>query len=203
MKNNLNSIQGSNVYDYLLVLQPHEELRNKIMLVKEYFRKEYKVSSLATYPQLPLVKFSELEVFQPRIVNRLQMIAMAFHPIKVELRNYGSLPTHTIFINVISKLPVQELAKQVRVETQRLMKPDPQNKPLFFMEPQIAVAQKLAPWQYEQAWREHREKEFTGRFVADNMVLLRRLQGEKRYVVAANFDFQNLNMSAKQGQLFG
>ena len=37
MKNIINSIPGYKIFEYLLVLNPHEELRNKIMQVKKIF----------------------------------------------------------------------------------------------------------------------------------------------------------------------
>ena len=101
-----------------------------------------------------MVNFVQYEMFEDRIVNRLRNIAMAFHPLKVELKDFGSFPTHSIFINVTTKLPVQELTKKIRSEAQRQMKLDADNKPHFMLEPHITVAAKLTPAQYEAAWKE-------------------------------------------------
>ena len=37
MQTVVNTIPGYRVYEYLLVLSPHEELRNRVMKVKEEF----------------------------------------------------------------------------------------------------------------------------------------------------------------------
>ena len=39
------SIPGYKIYEYLLVLNPHEELRNKIMQVKNDFYEKYKAEN--------------------------------------------------------------------------------------------------------------------------------------------------------------
>lgn len=203
MKNIINSLPGYKVYEYLLVLNPHEELRNKIMQVKQQFHDTYKAATaLYSKPHITLVNYIQYEMFEERIVNRLKTIAMGYHPVKIELRDFGSFPSHTIYINIVSKLPIQALVKQVRTETQRLMKLDADNKPHFILEPHLTIARKLAPWQYEQGWLEYSHKHFTGRFIADGMLLLKRPVGELKYQVVQRFEFQNLPVTTKQGELF-
>jgi 2'-5' RNA ligase len=197
------TIPGYNVYEYLLVLSAHEELWSRIMKVKEDFADVYK-TDLAKWgkPYVTLVNFLQYGLMEERIVNRLKMIAMGYPPFKVELKDFGSFPSHTIYINVTSKLPIQNLVKEVRTETQRLMKLNEDNKPHFIMEPHITVARKLKPWQYEKGWLEYSHKHFTGRFIANNMTLLKRPEGELKYHTVQRFEFQNLPVVTKQGELF-
>ena len=197
------TIPGYRIFEYLLVLNPHEELRNKIMKVKREFYDEYKATTaLGGRPNLILANFLQYEMMEERLVNRLKVVAMGFHPIKVELKDYGSFPSHTIYINVISKVPVQTLVKEVRKETQRLMKLNDDNKPHFILEPHVTIARKLQPWQYEKGWLEYSNKNFTGRFIADGMLLLKRPLDEKKYQVVQRFEFQNLPVTTRQGELF-
>jgi 2'-5' RNA ligase len=197
------TIPGYRIFEYLLVLNPHEELRNKIMKVKREFYDEYKApTALGGKPNLILANFLQYEMMEERLVNRLKVVAMGFHPIKVELRDFGSFPSHTIYINVVSKVPVQTLVKEIRHETQRLMKLNDDNKPHFILEPHLTVARKLLPWQYEKGWLEYSNKNFTGRFIADGMLLLKRPLDEKKYQVVQRLEFQNLPVTTKQGELF-
>ena len=197
-------IPGYKINEYLLVLNPHEELRNKIMDVKQGFYEKYKVENARWgKPYVTLVNFKQYEMMEERILNRLHVIAIGYHPIKVELKDFGSFPAHTIYINVTSKLPVQGLVKTIRIETQQLMKLDSDNKPHFILEPHLTIARKLKPWQYEQGWLEYSHKHFTGRFIADSMLLLKRPIGEMKYQIAKRFEFQNLPVATKQGELFG
>jgi 2'-5' RNA ligase len=204
MKTIVNTIPGYRVYEYLLVLSPHEELWNRIVEVKKKFAEDYR-SEQAKWgkPHLTLVNFVQYEMMEERITNRLKTIAMGYYPFKVELKDFGSFPSHTIYINVVSKIPIQTLVKEIRSEAQRLMKLNDDNKPHFILEPHLTIAGKLQPWQYEKGWLEYSNKHFTGRFIADSMLLLKRPAGEMGYHAVQRFEFQNLPVTTKQGELFG
>ena len=144
MKTIINTIPGTGYMNICWCLSPHEELWNRIMKVKEDFAEKYK-SEHARWgkPHITLVNFVQYEMMEERIINRLQMVAMGSTPFKVELKDYGSFPSHTIYINVTSKMPIQNLVKTIRSETQRLMKLNDDNKPHFIMEPHLTIARKL------------------------------------------------------------
>lgn len=201
MKPGIVSIPGYRINEYLLVLNPHEELRNRITQVRKDFSEKYKTANASGKPHLALVRFSQLEMMEERLVNRLKTVAMGYHPFKVELRDFGSFPSHSIILNVPTKIPVQNLVREIR-EHQRLMKLDNENKPHFIDDPYILVARKLLPWQYEQGWLEYSHRHFTGRFIADSMLLLKRRQGDRAYQIVQRLEFQNLPVTIKQGELF-
>jgi 2'-5' RNA ligase len=199
----LTTIPGYRVNEYLLVLSPHEELWSRIMKIKEEFAEAYQ-SDNARWgkPHITLATFTQYEMMEERILNRLRNVALAQYPFKVELRDFGSFPSHTIYIYVPTKVPIHDLVKAVRHDTQRLMKLNDDNKPHFITEPHITIARKLQPWQYEKGWLEYSHKQFTGRFIADTMVLMKRPVGEFKYRVVKKFEFQNLPVTTKQGALF-
>lgn len=203
MKTIINTVPGYRVNEYLLVLNPHEELRRKIMQVKKEFYETYKTPmTIGGRSYVGLVSFTQYEMMEERIINRLKVIAMGQHPIKVELKDYGSFPSHTIYINVTSKVPIQNLVKGIRSEAQRLMKLNEDHKPHFILEPHVTIARKLQPWQYEKGWLEYSTKHFTGRFIADGMLLLKRSPEENKYQIVQRFEFMNLPVATKQGELF-
>ena len=188
--------------EYLLILNPHEELRNKIQQVKKEFYDAYQApTALGGKPHVTLARFTQLALMEERIIQRLRAIAMGFCPFKVELKDYGSFPSHTIYIQVTSKLPIRGLLTEVR-DIQRLMKLDQDHRPYFIEEPHIPVARKLLPWQYEKGWQEYSNRSFTGRFIADGMLLLKRRGGEMAWQISERFTFQNLPVTTRQGQLF-
>ena len=203
MKNIVNTIPGYRIYEYLLVLNPHEELRNKIMQVKKQFFDTYKSSS-AVYgkPYIILANFVQYQMMEERLINRLKTVAMGAHPIKVELKDFGSFPSHTIYINITSKLPVQHLVRNIRTQAQQMMKLNNDHKPHFIMEPHLTIARKLQPMQYEKGWLEYSNRHFAGRFIADAMLFLRRPVGEFKYEIVQRFEFQNLPVATTQGALF-
>jgi 2'-5' RNA ligase len=188
--------------EYLLILNPHEELRDKVQQVKKDFYNAYQApSALGGKPHVTMVRFTQLALMEERIVQRLRTIAMGYCPFKVELKDFGSFPSHSIFINVTSKLPIRGLVHEIK-DIQRLMKLDKDHKPHFIDEPYLPIARKLLPWQYEKGWLEYSNKSFTGRFIADGMLLLKRREGDMAWQIAERFAFQNLPVATRQGQLF-
>jgi 2'-5' RNA ligase len=198
------TIPGYKINEYLLVLNPHEELRNQIMQVKKEFNEAYKApTAVWGKPHITLVNFLQYAMLEDRIVNRLKMVGTSCPPFKVELKDFNSFPSHTIFINVTTKEPVRNLVKQMK-PFQQLMKLNKDNKPHFIDEPHLTVARKLVPWQYEKGWLEYSHKYFTGRFIADSMILLRRRVGDRAYQLVQRFEFMNLpGENTTQGELFG
>jgi 2'-5' RNA ligase len=160
--------------EYLLILNPHEELRKKIIAVKDEFATKFDAPNARWgKPQLTLINFVQLEMMEERIINRLKTVAMGYHPIKVELTNFGSFPFDTIYINFTTKEPIKSLLKEITL-WQRLLKLNDDNKSHFLDEPHFTVARQLKPWQYDSARLEYSQKNFTGRFIAGSMLLLKR-----------------------------
>ena len=197
------SIPCYRINEYLLVLNPPEDLWQKIMKIKEGFAEKYK-NDIAkfTKPHVTLINWVSLELMEEKMIQRLQLIAMGITPFKVELRDYGSFPSHTIFINVVSKVPIQTLVREMK-QAQKLMTLDKENKPHFIETPYVSICRKLKPWQYEEGWLEYSNRQFTGRFIADSMLLLKRTAGEKvKFQIAKRLEFQNLPVATRQGSLF-
>jgi 2'-5' RNA ligase len=197
------TIPGYRVFEYLLVLSPPEDLREKITRVRKDFATTFRtVAGGGGRPHIAMVNFMQYGMMEERIIHRLKTIAMGYYPVSVELKDYGSFPTHSIFINVTTRQPIQQLVREIRSGAQRLMRLNDENKPHFMMEPNVTIASRLQPWQYEQGWKEYSNRHFTGRFVADGMLLLKRPAGERAYQIVQRFDFMNLPVNTRQGELF-
>ena len=188
-------------YEYLLILSPHADLHERINRIKEKFAQDYQMPSAKNKAHITLVKFVTSGMVEEKLINRLQHIAMGFTPFKVELKDFGSFPSHTIYINVTTKVPIQNLVKELK-QAQGLMRAHKDYKPHFIEESHITIARKLKPWQYEKGWLEYSHLHFTGRFIADSMLLLKRSLAGGKYMVAKRFEFQNLPVATKQGNLF-
>ncbi len=195
-------IPGYKYNEYLLILNPHEDLRDKIMLVKKEFYEKYKApAAIYSKPHITLVNFIQFEMAEGRLISRLKTIAAGYHSFKVDLNGFGSFPSHTIFINVESQQQVQNLGKELR-PAQQLMTLNKDNKPHFINNPHLTVARKLLPWQYEQGWSEYSLRHFAGCFIANGMLLLKKPLEEKSYRVVQRFEFMNLPVNTTQGKLF-
>lgn len=152
-------------------------------------------------PVIRLARFFSYQMMEEKLINHFKIAGMAMPPFKVTLKDFGSFPQHTLFVNVDSRVPLQMLMKDIK-SAKRLMR-SPGQAPSFTNEFNIPLAIKLTPLQYEKMWEEYRRRQFTGHFIADAMLLLKRREGEKNYQIAARFEFQNLPVSVRQGELFG
>ena len=204
MQSLITSLPGYKVFEYSLVLAPHQDLCNKIMHIKDDFAKEYKTDCARwNKPYVSLLHFRQIEMMEDKITNNFRITAMGYPAFKVALKDFGSFPSHSIYINITSKLPIQNLVKQIRTASQRLLKFDEDHKPFFMMEPTITIGRKLKPWQYEKGWLAYSNKHVTAQFIADGMLLLKRPVDEPKYQIIKEFKFQNLPIATVQGQLFG
>ncbi|MEO6933309.1 MAG: 2'-5' RNA ligase family protein [Chitinophagaceae bacterium] len=192
---------GYQYYEYMLVLQPHEELRNKILSARKDFSDAYQsISTSGGKPHVLIAKFTVWHMMEEKIINRLKVIAMGFAPFKAQIKDYGSFPSHTIYLNFTTIIPVKSLTGEIK-KIKRLLK-SPDHEPFFTNDPYIPIARKIKSEDYENAWKEYSTKHFTGSFIADGMLLLKRREGERAYQVAQRLEFMNLPVVTRQGSLF-
>jgi 2'-5' RNA ligase len=202
MKSIIQSIPGYRINEYMIVLHPPGDLRDKIGLIKKEFADTYRTGvNTSGKSHIMLAGFSQYAMMEERVVTRLKAVAMGFRPFKVELKNYGSYPSHSIYINVTTKEPVRNLVKGIK-EFQQLLKLNKDQKAHFLDDPNILIARRLLPWQFEKGWQEFSHRQFTGRFVADNMLLIKRRQGEKAWQIVERMEFMDLPVATRQGELF-
>lgn len=192
---------GHRKLEFLIIVNPHESLQEKIMTIKQGIHTDF-ATMIAVHgkPNIRLAKFFTWEMMEEKLINHLKKLAMAMPPVKISLKDYGSFPSHTLFINVTSKLPLQMVVKELR-SARSLMK-FPYREPHFINEFYIPIAVKLTPAQYEKMWLQFSHRQFTGGFIADSMLLLKKREGEKNYEIASRLKFMNLPVSVKQGELF-
>ncbi len=203
METTLLDLPGYQVNEYLLVLQPHEDLWNRIMAVKKAFSEKYDCPmALWTKPHITLVNFVQYAIKEEKAVEKMGRIASRNSPFAVVLKDFGSFPTHTIYINISTQTAIVELGKQLR-EAQALMTLNKDNKPHFLSEPHLTIARKLKPWQYEKGWLEYSNTPFTGMFIADHLLLLKRKVGIKKYEVLKKFELKGEPCTENKGIQLG
>lgn len=202
MQHSLSFIHGYATCDYQIVIQPHEDLCNKVNTIKKLFAETY---GLPIYhyakPNITLVRFTQYEMMEERITRSIKTIATANAPFKIELKDYACFPTHTIYINIATKVQVQNLMKKLK-QVQKLVRPDEGHKPHFIADPYITIAAKLLPWQYEKGWLQYSHSHFSGAFMANEILLLKRRSGDKAYTIAAKFHLLNQSTKVEQSILF-
>ena len=78
----------------------------------------------------------------------------------------------------------------------------PQQDPQFFAEPHLVLAQGLKPLKFIGMWMELEHRQFTGRFKADALLLLRRTAPGSRYEVLRRMEALSRGAEVRQGVLF-
>jgi len=189
--------------EYMVVLQPHEDLHTKIMKLKQSFSEEYdNTMAVALQPHISLVRFMQYEMKEQQVYNKLKMLSMSLPPCMITLDGFDSYPSHTIYIKVQTQEPVKAISRKLR-EAQSSMTIDKENKPHFLNEPHIAIARKLLPWQYEKAWIAYQQQPFHASFMADKLLFLKRPYGHKSWQLMDELPMLNITTGIKQGDLFG
>jgi 2'-5' RNA ligase len=192
---------GKDLYEYLVVLDIEEEVRNGVTAIKNEFYDRHKVpSALTGRPNITLARFESSEMLEPKIMNRMYGISSRIKPFSVELENFGSYPMHSIFINIINQGPINELVLKLK-EARSLMKRSGKD-PHFVEEPLVPVAIRLWKEKFKEVISEYSVKKFSGKFPADSMLLLKRGMQENKYKIAKKFQFECFPVKGAQGVLF-
>jgi 2'-5' RNA ligase len=188
--------------EYLLVLTPHDDLVQQVNRIKKKFAEEYDTKhAVGANANIMLCKFYHYAATEARMKTKLQAVAMRINSFMIELEDFGSLPTHTIYINVKTKNKINELVREIK-DSRALLSISKEHKAYYPEEPYIAIARKLVPYQFEKGWLEYSNSHFKGSFVANQMTLLRLDKNSGRYVLVQKMSFMNKHVEVKQGNLF-
>ncbi len=187
--------------EYMLVLDLPETLRHKIENARKGMVEKFKIDQPKTgRPHISLARFIVPQMLEEKTLYRMQVIAMGQSPFRIDLKNYAGYPMHSICIPLENQQPVLQLIKKLK-ESRQLMKTGGTD-PYFLTDPTIPLLAKLDKKIYLDIMKEYEQRSFTGRFVADSILILKRRVGEKKYQIARRFEFQGLQVEARQGLLF-
>ena len=192
---------GYRVAEYRLVVPLPESLQNKVQSLRQDLHQRHNVKEAWTLkPSLTLVKFFAYEKSEDKLVERLQQTAMGQHPLQIELKDFAAYPSHTVYIPMATRGAFADLYKEIK-KLKWLMQV-PQQDPQFFAEPHLVLAHKLKPLKFIGMWMELEQRQFTGRFRADAVLLLRRTSPDSRYEVLRRMEFLSRGAEVRQGVLF-
>lgn len=179
--------------DYRLIIDTPPGVRKKIGTLKTSFDLDYKGLVIAGgNPFIYLSTFSQYQSREQQMIDALNRVAMGFMPFKMRLKNFGQLEKNEIFIKVEEQENVNYLVNQLRSVENYL--PDARFNDL----PRITLAQRLQPWQFEKSWSEYSHKSLAATFLADQMLLLKRMEGFRSWQVLKHMAFQNQYISPLQ-----
>ncbi len=195
------SMPGYRINEYRLVVPLPEALQEKINSIRQSLHQQYQIPfPFQLKPGLTILRCHAFEKTEAKLIEHLQRMAMSTHPFKVELEDYAAYPSHTIYIHVPTKRPFNELCKELK-KAKRLLQ-IPKHEPHFINEPHLILAQRLKPKEFVALWSECEHRQFSGRFIADPLLLLKRTEINKSNQVVSRLEFMSLPMPVKQGELF-
>ena len=201
MKNIIETMPGYRLNEYQLVIMPSEDIRHRVMQVRKDFAERLGMTKPWSGPaHIPLIRFSQVEMMEEKMIRTIKAIAMGIQPFRMELKDFGTYPTHSIFINNTSRTATGELVKQLK-QASRILRSS-EGEPQFSQDFHIPIAKKLLPWQFEKGWQDQSHRSFTGKFMVNSLLLLKRAGAYNQYAVAAHFPCLDLPVLSKQATLF-
>ena len=193
---------GYRINEYRLVIPIAAALQQSISKISNALHEKYKVKPVyEPSTSLTIAKCFAFGQNEPRLLEGLQAVAMHQRPFKIEMKGFSAYPSHSIYINVETKSPFVEMVKALKRIKWLMNIPD--YEPHFFTEPNVLIAQKLKPMQFINMWMECEHSMFTGRFVANELLLLKRNSESEHFEISQKWEFMSLPTEVKQGVLFG
>ena len=172
--------------DYRLILDTPSSVKKKVAATKISFDEDYRGTVIAGgNPFIYLATFSQHESNEQALVDALDRIALGFMPFKLHMKDFGYVDENEIFIGIDTKEPIEMLVKQVK-SLENLML-----TARFNDLPRVSIALRLQPWQFQKSWPKYSHKHMAASFLADNMLLLKRMEGFRSWQVLKYMAFQN------------
>ncbi|MFT4024106.1 MAG: hypothetical protein QM664_10030 [Flavihumibacter sp.] len=197
----LSAMPGYQLHEYQLVIALPEVLREKLRRARQQFHEQYQLAGGNTVVMLPLVKFKQRQLLEERMRNSLLKLVSGWKPLQLHYKDYSSLPTHSVFIPMISRQHWQPLLRDLK-GMQQILRPDKEQQPFFFNDPVFILASRLPPGIYDKAWQQYGHRQFTAQFKADACLLLKRSAGESHWQIQQRMEWRNLPMGVQQASLF-
>lgn len=193
---------GYRISEYRLIIPLSEALQQTVMQLRKDLHERYRIPvPFELKPSFTILHCHAYEGMEAKLLERMQQVATRNSAFKVELQNFAAYPSHTIYIHVPTRSPFNELCKELKVVKSLTKVPD--HDPHFINEPHLLIAQKLKPFQFTRMWMDCEHTQFTGRFIASSMVLMKRSAVSTHWEEIRRFDFATLAQFVKQGSLFG
>ncbi len=189
------------VNEYMVIIRPTENIMNRIKTIRQDWKAQFHLQ--ATQLQggfFMLARFSQFAMLEQRVQDKVRMIAMEAAPFRLQLKDYTGIPDHSIGTGIVNPAGLKAIVKMLRRE-QRIFKGGGEN-PFFNDQPGLWIATRLQQKQYHEIFNRYKSRHFTGAFIAENMMLLRKAAGQKQWTVLENMPLQNLPVFSKQGMLF-
>lgn len=184
---NLNSATGISVnvdlWEYLLVVHPTEEVRIKVLNEKRIFESKYEQESDTEFhPQISIANFWAKEVMEETFIRWIQNICNLQRNFTVTLNNYSAFPSSGLYLRIQNEEPFKRLANALKILDGFMQTND--CPPLKLVSrPHMTMVSGLARCTFENVVRDYARKTFHESFKVEKLILLKRDTDMKCYLI--------------------
>ncbi|HMH23160.1 MAG TPA: 2'-5' RNA ligase family protein [Puia sp.] len=160
--------------EYLLVIYPCGELRDKLLDEQQQFVSDYGMwSPSRNKPHITMAAFQAGEAMESTLIRWIQRICGRHKSFDLTLNNYSGFPPHTIYLRVQDAQPFNQLAQQLGAidDFIRSSGCPPVN---LIGRPYLSIAGGLTEQVYGRAMPDYSRRTFHGSFRVEELVLLKR-----------------------------
>ncbi len=167
--------RGSIIKEYLLVVNPQQNIWQQVMDEKVNFFNTYReIVAVKTKPHITVANFLAKEEMEPTMLKWMHNIISVKTAFNVVLNNYSGFPNaNTIYLRVQDHQPFKQLAKELKV-IDELVRDNGLPKAHLISNPHMTIARRLDESIYERAMMEYSKKDFHAEFTVNELILLKR-----------------------------
>lgn len=161
-----------NLWEYILVAQPDEEVNEKIWSEREFFCNHYSLKTTAT-PHITIASFLSKEPMEDILARWIQNICNLHTSFGVTLNNFSGLPPHCIYARVQDPDPFKKLATALKIIDGFIQSND--CPPLQLVtKPRLVIVEALPEHIYNEAIKEYAQRSFHASFKVERLLLFKR-----------------------------
>ena len=170
-----------NLWEYMLLANPDEIVKEKVMLEKIFFEEKYEAEiATKTFPYITIANFLAKEMMEERSCHLIQNICSLNYSFTTDLNNFSCFPSHTIFIRVQDPQPFKRLHNGLQALDNHL-KTNACPPLQVSGKPHLTIARQLDEEIYNEAIKEYAQRQFHEAFTVDKLVLLKRNSRYKKW----------------------
>ena len=160
--------------EYLLVIYPYGELKDKLLEEQQQFSSDYGLQmTVRNKPHITVAAFQAGEPMEDTLIRWIQRICNRHKSFDITLNNYSGFPPHTIYLRIQDPQPFRELMQQLRAidDFIRSSGCPPVN---LINRPYLSIAGGLTEQVYNKAMPEYSRRTFHDTFHVEELILLKR-----------------------------
>lgn len=162
------------LWEYLLVVHPTEEVNAEILKEKRLFEEKYAhEKDTRFYPHITVAAILAKEELEETFTRWIQNICNLQKSFMVTLNNYSAFPSSGLYLRVQDATPFKQLANAMKI-LDGFMTSNGCPALHLVSKPYLTFAKGLSQYSFDSAINEYSQKTFHAAFRVDRLILLKR-----------------------------